>query len=334
MDADITTDPPILSREEPSLFLDFPPEIHFNILECADVSQYPTLRLVCSKWNNFIENTLPLGRYVPANIEFKPPPPDATVEGAEELHLCTDPSLWLMHRGVLIFSKFRMDPRPLGLKRIMDGVDIVNSPVTKKIWELKAGEEATGTPLAITNEFVAFDRVELTEKLDQKPPGLFCGDKDISRYLSDPVYVLNPSHPQYKNYKGLVKILQNWRFVPRPQATNSPSMPGDTVRGWIESFLDRYDWGEFDKDLEKVGPTEAGTMVSSVEVEMKVVGPDHGYWKPSKPSEEKEMVKEHQLEIFANFHNIGCRFQSAGRWKFAGRDSPTGFTFMMERKRN
>ncbi|RVD80388.1 uncharacterized protein DFL_008285 [Arthrobotrys flagrans] len=221
MEANTLISLPTVCKEQPPLLLNFPVEIHYNVLECADVSQYSTLRLVCKKWYNFIEHSLPLSRYVPAKIEFKNAPLERPKE-LPSLGLCMDSSLWLVHRGVFIFSKFRMDPKLLNLDRITTGVDFVNSPVTNRIREPEASEEAIDTSLARC--FVGYNGPE-----PGTSPGLFCGNRNISHYLSDPAYIVDPSHPEYGKYNRHVEVWQYWKLVPGPQMYDLAAQPCATL---------------------------------------------------------------------------------------------------------
>ncbi|KAK6517117.1 hypothetical protein TWF506_006995 [Arthrobotrys conoides] len=321
MEPAILANPSTVGEGRLPFILKFPPELHLNLLERADASQYSTLRLVCKRWYKFIENSLPLGRYVPAKIEFEnasqedlkePPPPK----------LCTDSSLLLVHRGIFVFSKFRMDPKTLKMVRITVGLDFVNSPITNRIKELEAGEEAVDTALTGLNE--------TTEPTPGSPffPGLFCGRRDISHYLSDAVYILNPNHPEFKKYSGLVKILQDWKFTPGPAVSGHVARSCKTVREWMELFLNRYDWKEFDKTLTNSKQNKYGLYASSMKIEARLEVPSTGRWKQINVTEKKEKdASGYRLEITTTACLLGCRFRKEGEWSVARPSSPTGFTF-------
>ncbi|KAK6356711.1 hypothetical protein TWF718_001053 [Orbilia javanica] len=308
-----------IDEGRPLLSMDFPPEIHYGVLESADVSEYSALRLVCKTWYNFIENTLPLGRYVPAKIEFKKEPPEDPME-PPSLGLCIDPSLWLVHRGTLIFSTFRMDPKLLDLKRITGAVDFVNSTITSRIENTGVDTEVIDN--AAMGGYIRYDVPRIGNSR------LLCGTRDISHYLTDPVYAINPNHPECKKYNGYVEILQFWKFVPGPRVYEPRSQPSRTIRKWMELFLDRYDWEKFDEALENSRRPHGGIYTPSIEIEARVEAPSTGSWKQIKTMEHKGRdIDMFCLEITTTAFVIGCRFRSGEDWSVAGRSSPTGFTF-------
>ncbi|KAK6533942.1 hypothetical protein TWF281_005285 [Arthrobotrys megalospora] len=309
---------PTAEREPLCPFRNLPSELHYNILEKAHVSQYPTLRLVCTKWYNFIENTLPFGRYVPANIKLENPPLSSPKE-LPPLGLCMESSLWLVHRGISIFSKYRIDPKHLNLQRVTIGIDFVNSSVMQKLEVLRTGQPTEDGPLA---------RLDGTDGHAVDAVGLFCGKRDISHYLSDPVYALDPAHPEYGKYKGRLDILQNWKFVPAPPSFDPAAQPCASVQNWLQSFLDRYDWEKFDEDLKGFGASGIGLHPSSVEIEAQATSQSTGYWKKIKTTEEDGgKIDRYCLEVATKVFILGCRYRAGEEWAEARPNSPTGFTF-------
>ncbi|KAF3178061.1 hypothetical protein TWF788_007507 [Orbilia oligospora] len=323
MEANLPTSSPIVGEGEPLFVMDFPPEIHLNMLECADVCQYSTLRLVCKRWYGFIENTLPLGRYVPAKIEFKNEPKEESKESPPP-GICMDPSLWLTHRAIFIFSRFRIDPKAIKMDRITVGLDFVNARVRNRIQKLEANGKIVDTALAGVFKYIE------PMPISPSSPGLLCGRRDISHYLSEPVYIVNPRHPESKKYQGLVEILQDWKFTPGPISLDLDAQSCPTVRHWMELFLDRYDWADFDETLKKSNQTDYGLYTSSMEIAARVTAPFKGCWKEAETKEGEEEGKSsggYCLEILTKVCILGCRFQKEGQWVVARSSSPTGFTF-------
>ncbi|KAK6333837.1 hypothetical protein TWF730_004020 [Orbilia blumenaviensis] len=321
--------PQKMAGEEPhSVSQMFPLELQYSVLEIADVSQYSALRLVCTKWYDFIENNLPFGRYVPAKIRFGDPPMAAGHKEPLDPDLCMDSSLWLVHRGARIFSKFRMDPKLLNMCRVSTGIDLVNLPITNRIKELETGEKATD--IALVNLTVATNAA-------LGAPGLFCGKRNISHYLPDHVYAVNPGHPEYNKYKGSVEFLVNWNFVPDSPSHNPGAQPCSTVQNWLELFLDRYDWEKFDETLGESGEEGEGLHISSIQVEIQADNSPTGYWKHIETAEEEqegEKTAKYGAVIAIKVFILGCRYQtgSGEDWAVARPTSPTGFTFSQDEK--
>ncbi|KAF3939014.1 hypothetical protein ABW19_dt0206015 [Dactylella cylindrospora] len=145
-----------------------PLEIQYLILEQADFEQYPRLQKVCRSWYLFIENVLPLGRYTP--VFWKADPRDKIWEEAEER---TSP--YLMHKALSIFTAVRTK------KVIMQAYPrcgTFNEPNGK-------GEVPTGA--GSNNPGRSNNRPNLVNEMK-----IFCYERDISHFLSDPVFVRNP----------------------------------------------------------------------------------------------------------------------------------------------
>ncbi|KAF3939079.1 hypothetical protein ABW19_dt0209260 [Dactylella cylindrospora] len=190
-----------------------PLEIHYLILEQADLDQHPTLKLVCKIWYEILENHFPLGRYVQVGWfrDWCKPWTSGYIHCSEKKS-----APFLLHRGLFMYSMANID-----------GILIRNQNLATRLERSKHKK-----CIQWRNQVGKKDDDLVTRVDEDSTRMLLSGSRDISHYFSDQLYIVDYTQSTIEYSKSALKAafppmtLGDWFEEVALKAEFRNTMPG------------------------------------------------------------------------------------------------------------